>query len=130
MVSLGYIKNLVEKLFLLQDKFKPELDEYTQEEKGRVALLRVVGLSGETLLLKEQNGRLQYAESGDQPVHVFRCSEDTFLDLLAGDTTIRKEATLGHFTIEDAESGDINLVELERWAKAFERMKGLLKVIA
>ena len=123
---MGYIKGLVDKLIGLHKQFYPDLEEYIKEGKGNVALLRVVGMSGETLMLKEENGKLKYAEASDKPVHVFRCSEDTFLDILANDTTVRKEATLGHFTIEDAKSGEINLIEIEKWSKAFERMRGLL----
>ena len=119
----------MDKIISLQSKFRPDLEEYTQEVKSRTALLRIVGLDGETLLLKVENNKFKYADPDDKPVHVFRCSTDTFLDLLAGDTTIRKEATLGHFTIEDANSGEINIVELEKWSKVFDRMKGLLKVI-
>lgn len=129
MIRMGYIKNLMDKLISLQERIRPDLEEYVQEGKGRVALLRIVGMDGETLLLKEENGRMKYAEKGEKAVHIFRCSSDTFLDLLAGDSTVRKEATLGHFTIEDAESGEINLIELEKWSKAFARMKGLLGVV-
>ena len=125
---MGYIKNLVDKIIVLQDKFRPDLEEYYQEAQSRTALLRVVGMDGETLLLKAEGGRIKYADPNDRPVHIFRCSSDTFLDLLADETTVRKEATLGHFTIEDAVSGQINLVEIEKWAKAFERMRGLLKI--
>ncbi|MFQ6075878.1 MAG: hypothetical protein ACE5Z5_07070 [Candidatus Bathyarchaeia archaeon] len=123
---MGYIKNLLDRLLEMQDRFRSEAVEYYREGEGRVSLLRVVGMSGETLLLKEEGGRIRYAEGNENPVHVFRCSEDTFLDLLANETTIRREVTLGHFTIEDASSGEINLVEMEKWAKAFERLRGLI----
>lgn len=125
---MGYIKNIVDKIISLQEKYRPDLQEYYRDGKNRVALLRVVGMDGETLLLKEEGGIIRYAEGNENPVHIFRCSSDTFLDVLANETTIRKEATLGHFTIEDAISGQINLVEIEKWAKAFERMRGLLKI--
>ena len=125
---MGYIKNIVDKIISLQDKYRPDLQEYYQEGKNRVALLRVVGMDGETLLLKEDGRRIRYAEGNENPLHIFRCSSDTFLDILANETTIRKEATLGHFTIEDAESGEINLVELEKWSKAFDRMRGLISL--
>lgn len=127
---MGYIRKLVDKIMDLQEKYRPDLEEYVHEGKDRVALLRVVGTSGETLLLKEQGGHIRYATGKETPVHIFRCSEDTFLDILANDTTIRKEATLGrrHFTIEDAKSGEINIVELAKWSRAFDRMRGLLTV--
>lgn len=124
----GYIKKLVDKIISLQSKYRPDLEEYYREGEGRVALLRVVGMDGETLLLKEHGGRIKYATGNENPVHIFRCSSDTFLDILANETTIRKEATLGHFTIEDAKSGEINLVELEKWSKAFDRMRGLINL--
>lgn len=127
---MGYIKNLMDKVIALQTKFRPDMEEYYQEAKTRTALLRIVGLDGETLVLTVNNGRISYGDPNDKPVHVFRCSSDTFLDLLSGETTVRKEATLGHFTIEDANSGEINIVELEKWSKAFDRMRGLLKVVS
>jgi len=126
---LGYIKNLMDKVISLQNRFRTDLEEFYQEVKSRTALLRIVGLDGETLLLKVENGKIKYGDPNEKPVHVFRCSSDTFLDLLSGDTTVRKEATLGHFTIEDANSGEINIIELEKWSKAFDRMRGLAKVI-
>jgi hypothetical protein len=128
-IKFGYIKNLLDKIIAMQDRFHPDLAEYTQEGEGRVARLNIVGMDGELILLKEEGGRIRYADPNEKPVHVFRCSSDTFLDLLSGDSTVRKEATLGHFIIEDADSGEINLVELEKWSKAFERMRGLLQVV-
>jgi len=116
----------MDKVIALQTKFRPDMEEYYQEVKTRTALLRIVGLDGETLVLKVNNGRISYGDPDDKPLHVFRCSSDTFLDLLSGDTTVRKAATLGHFIIEDANTGDINIVEIEKWSKAFDRMRGML----
>ena len=117
----------MDKIISLQNKFRPELEEYTQGIVSRAAILRIVGVDGETLLLKLENGNVHYGDASDKPVHIFRCSSDTFLDLLAADTTVRKAATLGHFTIEDANTGDINVVEIEKWSRAFDNMRSLLK---
>jgi len=35
--------------------------------------------------------------------------------------------TKGHFTIEDAETQEIDVVEMEKWSKTFERLRGLIR---
>ncbi|MEM1681046.1 MAG: hypothetical protein QXZ56_07560, partial [Sulfolobales archaeon] len=51
---------------------------------------------------------------------------NTFLDIVSGDEDLRDAMTKGHFIIENASTGTIDLVEMERWAKAFSRLRGLV----
>ncbi len=124
---MGYVKAIIDKLLSLQARFYPEAKEYYAMGEGKVSLLRVVGVDGETVLLKCQGGRIQYAQGNETPVHIFRCTSDTFLDILSGDEDLREAITKGHLIIEDASTGTIDLVEAERWSKAFERLRGLVK---
>ncbi len=123
---MGYIKNIVDKLLSIQERFYPEAKEYYKMGEGKVSLLRVVGVDGEAILLKCQGGRIQYAQGDEAPVHIFRCTVDTFLDILSGDEDLREAITKGHFLIESASTGTIDLVEMEKWSKVFERLKGLV----
>lgn len=98
------------------------LTEMTVGVSERTSILKVLGLDGETLTLKFANDVLAYATKFDKAEHVFKCSEDTFLNLLVKQENIRTAATLGHFTVENAADGLINLVELEKWAKFFDNI--------
>ncbi|MEM1820601.1 MAG: hypothetical protein QXU64_03300 [Thermofilaceae archaeon] len=124
---MGYVKRIIDKVISLQDRLDiPELREYKREGEGKVGLLRVEGVGGESVLLKVENGRLVYARGDETPHHVFRCSIDTLLDLVTGEIDLRDAITMGYFVIESATTGEIDLVELERWAKAFERLKWII----
>ncbi|MEM1820355.1 MAG: hypothetical protein QXU64_02055 [Thermofilaceae archaeon] len=124
---MGYVKRIIDKIMSLQDKLDiPELREYRRAGEGRVGLLRVVGAGGESVLLKVENGRLVYARGDETPHHVFTCSVDTFLDLITGEMDLRDAITMGYFVIESAATGEIDLVELERWARAFERLRWII----
>lgn len=123
---MGYVKKIIDKLLELQDKFYPEAYEYYRMGEGRVSLLRVVGVDGESVLLKVENGRIKYARGDETPIHVFKCSTDTFLDLVSGEEDLRDAITKGHFVIEDASTGTIDIVEMQKWITAFSRMKKLI----
>ena len=123
---MPYVKTLIDKLLSIQERFYPEAKEYLNMGEGKVSLLRVVGVDGETVLLKCHGGRIQYAQGNETPLHVFRCTSDTFLDILSGDEDLREAITKGHFLIESASTGTIDLVEMERWSRAFERLRGLV----
>jgi len=122
----GYVKDIVDKLLSLQNRFYPEAKEYYRLGEGKVSLLRVVGVDGETVLLRCRRGRIEYAQGDETPIHIFRMSTDTFLSIISGEEDLREAITKGHFIIENAATGTVDLVELERWAKAFERLKGLV----
>ncbi|MEM1710354.1 MAG: hypothetical protein QW820_05645 [Sulfolobales archaeon] len=123
---MGYVKKIIDKLLALQDRFYPEVYEYYKMGEGRVSLLRVVGIDGESVLLKVEGGRIKYARGDETPIHIFKTSVDTFLDIVSGDEDLRDAMTKGHFIIENASTGTIDLVEMERWAKAFSRLRGLV----
>ncbi|MEM1522281.1 MAG: hypothetical protein QXU69_04605 [Thermofilaceae archaeon] len=123
---MGYVKKIIDKLLALQDRFYPEVYEYYRMGEGRVSLLRVVGIDGESVLLKVEGGRVKYARGDEAPVHIFKTSIDTFLDIISGDEDLRDAITLGHFVIENASTGEIDLVEMERWASAFSRLKRIV----
>jgi hypothetical protein len=124
---MGYVKDIVDRLLRLQDRFYPEVAEYYKIGEGKVSLLRVVGVDGEGVLLKVEGGRIRYAGDDERPVHIFRMSTDTFLSLISGEEGLREAMTKGHFLIEDASTGSVDVVELERWAKAFERLGSLVR---
>ena len=123
---MGYVKELIDKLLHLQDRIYPEVKEYYNIGEGKVGLLRVVGIDGEVVMLKVQNGRIKYADGTEKPTHIFRCTSDTFLDILSGDEDLREAITKGHFVIENGSTGTIDLVEMQKWSIAFERLKGII----
>ena len=123
----GYVKDLIDKLLSIQARFYPEAEEYFSMGEGKVSLLRVVGVDGESVLLRCSKGRIEYAQGSETPEDIFRCTPDTFLDVLSGDEDLREAITKGHFLIESAKTGSVDLVECEKWAKAFSRMKGLIR---
>ena len=123
----GYVKDFIEKLLSIQARFYPEAEEYFSMGEGKVSLLRVVGVDGETVLLKCNRGRIEYAKETETPEDIFRCTSDTFLNVLSGDEDLREAITRRHFLIESAKTGTIDLVECQKWAKAFERLKGLIR---
>jgi len=122
----GYVREIIDKLLSLQARFYSEAKEYYAMGEGKVSLLRVVGVDGETVLLKCQDGRIQYAQGNEAPVHIFRTTCDTFLDVISGDEDLREAMTKGHFLIENAQTGTVDLVELEKWSKAFSRLRGII----
>lgn len=124
---MGHVKKIIDRFLKIQNSFYPEVKEYATQVKQRVSMLRVVGLDGESILLKFNNGRLHYASENEIPVHVFRTTVDTFLDILAGDQELREAITKDKFVIEDASTGSIDLVECEKWAKAFNNLKGMIR---
>ena len=124
---MPYVREILDKLLHIQSRFYPEVQEYYKQGEGRVSLLRVVGVDGETVLLKVDQGRLQYAQGDEDPEHIFRCTSDTFLNVLSGDESLREAITKDHFLIESAKTGSVDLVECQKWAKAFSHMKGLLR---
>ncbi|MEM0067654.1 MAG: hypothetical protein QW632_04430 [Ignisphaera sp.] len=123
---MGYVKMIIDKLLALQDKFYPEAVEYYKAGEGKVSLLRVVGVDGESVMLKVEGGRIKYARGDETPVHIFKTSVDTFLDLISGEEDLRDAITKGHFIIENASTGTIDLVEMQKWASAFSKLKKLI----
>jgi len=129
-MTIGFVKDVIDKLIRLQAKLIPEAEPYMDDDliqKGRTSLLRVVGHGGENLLLYVKNGHLGYANKKTKPYHVFKCTIDTFISLLTGDVTMREVITKKQFVIEDAKTHSIDLVECERWAKAFQKLGGLFR---
>lgn len=127
MVIIGYVKKIIDKLLKLQNRFYPEVKEYYTIGKGKISLLRVIGVDGESVLLKCNGSRIEYARGDETPEHIFRCTTDTFLDIISGEETLREAITKGHFSIENSKTGTIDLVEMQRWASAFERLKGIVR---
>ncbi|MEM3994906.1 MAG: hypothetical protein QXW40_05910 [Thermofilum sp.] len=123
---MGYVKMIIDKLLALQDKLYPEAVEYYKAGEGKVSLLRVVGVDGESVMLKVEGGRIKYARGDETPVHIFKTSVDTFLDLISGEEDLRDAITKGHFVIENASTGTIDLVEMQKWASAFSKLKKLI----
>jgi len=113
----------------MQEKFYPDVWPYLHQGRGNVALLRVIGEKGDTLMLKCNGSKLMYADGNEKVKHIFTCTVDTFLNLLSGEETMREAVTKRHFAIEDAESGEIDIVEIEKFSRAFERLRYLLKKI-
>lgn len=124
---MGYVKEIIDRFLRIQNRFYPEAEEYFSMGAGNVSLLRVVGVDGESVLLKCDGRRVSYARGDEAPVHILRCTTDTFLDLLSGEENLRTAVTKGHFVIESASNGHIDLVECEKWSKAFGNFRGILK---
>jgi len=74
---MGYVKKIIDKLLALQDRFYPEVSEYYRIGEGRVSLLRVVGVDGDSVLLKVEGGRIKYARGDETPIHIFKTSVDS-----------------------------------------------------
>jgi len=123
---MGYVRSIIDKLLTLQEMFYPEVEEYYREGEGRVALLKVVGDDNESVLLKCEKGKIRYAREDEKPVHIFRVSIDTFLDLVSGEKDIRECMAKGSFIIESSSTGTVDLVEMEKWAKAFYRLRNII----
>lgn len=129
-VQKSDVKKIVDKLLNLQDRFFSEAQELYEEGEGRVSLLQVVGLDGDNLKLKVEGQKIVYANDADVPVHILKCSVDCFLDIVSGDLSLREAITKGYFVIESANNGTINLVECEKWARAFKAFNHIIgKVI-
>ncbi|MFQ6076813.1 MAG: hypothetical protein ACE5Z5_11910 [Candidatus Bathyarchaeia archaeon] len=124
---MGLVKHLIDKILSMQERFYPDVWPYLRQGKGNVALLRVLGEKGDNVLLKCDGSRLMYARGDEGAKHVFTCTIDTFLSILSGEETMREAITKRHFAIEDAASGEIDLVEVEKFSKGFERLRYLLK---
>lgn len=121
-------KDIIDRFLRLQDRLYPEAEEYFKMGEGRVSLLRIRGLDGGSILLKCENKRIKYAQGNETPVHIFTCSPDTFLNILTpGVGTLREAITKNHFMIEDVSTGNIDLVEAQKWSVAFSRLKGLIR---
>jgi len=127
----SYLKGLLDKLLSLQKKFlsNPSGKMAYKEGKGNVGYLRITGSGGDDFLLKAENRGIKYADEGEEPDHIFTTSEDTFLNILSGEEGIREAVTKGHFTIEDAETQEIDVVEMEKWSKTFNRLRGLIRKV-
>ena len=124
---MPYVREIIDKFLSIQNRFYSEVEEYFSMGKGKVSLLRVVGVDGESVLLKCDGSRINYAQGNETPIHIFRCTPDTFLNVLSGDQDLREAITKGHFLIESASTGSIDLVEAQKWSKAFDRLKGLIR---
>ena len=126
---MGDAKDIIDFLLRLQERFYKDVQQYYKQGEGRVSLLRVTGIDGETVLLKVENRRLKYAEGDETPIHIFRLSNDTFLDIIDNPTeqNIRSKWTKSAIVIEDAQTGSPNVVELEKWARAFRNLASPLK---
>ncbi len=127
---MGYVKQIIDKLLALQDKFYSYAEEYFKQGEGKVSLVKIVGIDGENVMLKVRGGRIQYASDNEKPIHIFKCSIDTFLDLITGEEDLREAITKGHFVIEQASTGTIDLVELEKWSQAFSKLKHLINKVS
>jgi len=129
---MGRYRRIIDKLLALQKLFylsDRTAEQWMKEGEGNVALLQIVGVSGESLLLKYEHGRLDYARGDESPKHVFVTSEDTFLDLVVDPTAenLRSKITKGHFAIRDASTGEINLVEVQKWVRGFQMLGRVVK---
>lgn len=127
---MGFVNAIIDKFIRLQDKFYQEAEEYITNGEGKVSLLRVVGIDGETVLLKVEGHTIKRASENDVPEDIFRCTSDTFLDIISGDLSMRKAITRGHFTIENAHTKAIDMIEMQKWSTAFDRLSSLVVKLA
>jgi len=121
---MGYIKDLTDKIISVQSMIFGYVDkDDLVEGEGNIAELEVLGVNGERLRLKFDGSRIRYAENSEMPLHIIRMSEDTYLDLIDGDTDLGTELDLGHITFE----GENWLYHATKWRQGFERIRGILR---
>jgi len=124
-------RRILDKLLSLQESVyrDHEVNEEAKKAEGRVSVLVVKDvLCGDRIPLKIVKGRVKLASREDEKlaVHIFETDGDCFLDVLSGEMDLRAAATLGRFKIMDAETEEINIVEIEKFSRAFERLRRLV----
>lgn len=125
---MGNVKKIIDLLLQMQERIQhPEIHDYTKQGEGRVGLLRVIGTGGDSVLLKVEKGRIVYARGDEPPLHIIKMSVDTFISILSGEEDLREAITRGHVVLEDATTESIDLVEMEKWSRAFERLKKIIE---
>lgn len=118
---MGWVKKLMEKLVRLQFEMMDDEDKLRDaisKGSGNVCVLRVKGTGGEIIKMKAEEGKIMFADDGERHVHMISMSEDTFIDILTGEMTLRYAYSSGYVTFR----GEDWLVHASRWAQAFDEM--------
>ena len=126
-MSFQDYKDIIDHIIRIQERFYPEVQEYYKMGEGRVSIFRLEGIGGGTLYLKCENNRIKYAKDTETPFHIFTCTPDTFLNIWLGIETMRQAITMNHFMIEATSTGDVDAVEVQKWSRAFETSRGVIR---
>jgi hypothetical protein len=122
---MGWVREFMSVLISLQDKFAEADTRFKDEVRkgsGNVCILQVKGDKGEMLKLKAQDGRFMFADDSDVFVHSIAMSEDTFIDIITGEVTLRDAYARGYVVFR----GDDWLVHANKWADSMDEMGYLL----
>jgi len=129
-MSESWVKRLLDRLIKLQDRYYPVIEEIRQEEgdiEGRCSILTVRGPKGGSYKLMVKNGRIAWADDSVKPIHHLVTSEDTLLDLLTGECSFREAVDKSWIAIRSTETGTLDVVEMEKWSRAFSRFEHLIR---
>jgi len=124
------LNNVIEMQDSLFKMLRPEDREFIQKEEQEVAdIVALVCIDGEDggefkITLDEQ-GFIRYAPDNYEPVHTIRLHEDTFLDLLSGESDFQKAYMRGEISFE----GRNKTYHALKIGRGFKRLSHLLKVV-
>ena len=126
---MSYIKRLIDRLISLQD-WVIKRDEYARymmdtEAEGKKGLLVVLGKDGGRFPIEVLGKRIKWSSSERDYLHKVTMSEDTFLDIVSGLSTLDEKFTLGHIDIQ----GPNWMLHAKKWRDGFKRMGYLFRLI-
>ena len=126
---MGKYKRILDRMLELQDTFYIDTQPYLEQGRGKVGFLEVKGIDGESLMIAYDGDRIRYAREDENPTEHFMCSADTFLDLVSDPRPdlLREKVTKGAFVIRDAKTGEVSLIEMERWSRGFAKLSHVIK---
>jgi len=110
----------------MQDSMKASDDRFADalnQGSGNVCILRVKGEKGEVIKMKADDGKVMFADDADDYIHIITMSEDTFIDILSGERTLRDAYARGYVQFR----GEDWLVHAQKWAQAFDEMGYMLE---
>jgi len=119
---MSFVKRLLDKLLSLQDEIGDEkLKFYMREGEGKAGLLEIYGPDGGAYSFKVVRGKIVPA-SDENYNTLISMSEDTFLDILAGDMTLDEAWAKGLVRFE----GKNWLYDAQRFKEGFRSLQYLI----
>lgn len=123
------IEKILDKLIKVQEKFYGEWKHAIADEgnvEGRSSFLEVVGPDGGSFKLEIYRGFIRRANGAVRPSHIIRIAEDAFLGILTRETTLDECFDKREAVILDFSDEKINIVELIKWKKIFNRLGNVI----